>query len=466
VREFDTALKFCKTTAQRDEVTTSQADYFFEKRNYDLAAQHYARTRRPFESVALKFVSAQQPNSLATFLLHRLDRLESSEATKRSLLCTWLVELFLESLNDLEERDASARAETARGAGEQAQARFGVGGASASASASASAAQQAAQPSPEYRQRLQEFHQFLRDHAGDLYLPGDHGRTTIALLEEHGRTSGLLVFAQCVGRHELILEHHVQRASYVRAAKALGALLSSPSAAVDFDMELLYRYSPLLVRKVPHLAVEVWETAMSARGLTVDVARLVPSVAEICAGSFGDAGDGSLAARHQGLQNRSGTAVPFGGLGEFLENSARLVTRFLEETCWKRGGDVSESVHNLLVTLHAVRSQKARARAAAAGAAVPTTDVLLAYLDAQVRISFLIALYFFSLFASIFCLSPAHYRRVGARAASLAHAAPARSRFLRARSPPSPTPPPSPPPLPPPPRPARACARRTSRATM
>ena len=425
VREFDTALRFCKNRyvvkkkrrmtqkyyvtmtglfahfvdsiiihsfyrKQRDAVATAQADYFFKQRNYDLAAQHYARTLRPFESIALKFVEARQPNSVATFLLHRLDQLRAEDATARSMLCVWLVELFLQSLNEIEERDVSAAATASP--------------TTMTALAMHETEDCRSKRSEEFRQRLTEFLRFLRDHAQDLYTPGDHGRTTIALLEEHGRTDALLLFAQAIGRHELVIEHHIQRAGYASAAKAIATLLragssgsgaavgvgiSGPSGGaegggggkgVDFDVEILYRYSPLLVRKVPTLTVAVWESAVQC-GVQLDVSRLVPSVAELMTGVLHDSQDGSLAARRQSLQSQTGELVPNSELATFLRSSDGLIIRFLEVTCWRNAGDVSEAVHNLLVTLKCVRSCADSVKLAAQG--LDGDDVLMAYLQEQ-----------------------------------------------------------------------------------
>jgi hypothetical protein len=306
------------------------------------------------------------------------------------MLCVWLVELFLQSLNEIEERDVSAAATASP--------------TTMTALAMHETEDCRSKRSEEFRQRLTEFLRFLRDHAQDLYTPGDHGRTTIALLEEHGRTDALLLFAQAIGRHELVIEHHIQRAGYASAAKAIATLLragssgsgaavgvgiSGPSGGaegggggkgVDFDVEILYRYSPLLVRKVPTLTVAVWESAVQC-GVQLDVSRLVPSVAELMTGVLHDSQDGSLAARRQSLQSQTGELVPNSELAAFLRSSDGLIIRFLEVTCWRNAGDVSEAVHNLLVTLKCVRSCADSVKLAAQG--LDGDDVLMAYLQEQ-----------------------------------------------------------------------------------
>ena len=54
----------------------NQADHEFERGAFELAALKYAKTRRSFEAVALRFLRAQQRVALRTFLLHKLDSID------------------------------------------------------------------------------------------------------------------------------------------------------------------------------------------------------------------------------------------------------------------------------------------------------------------------------------------------------------------------------------------------------
>ena len=56
--DYEAALSYCSDLAQRDRVLTAQADHEFERGAYDLAALKYAKTRRSFEAVALRFLKA------------------------------------------------------------------------------------------------------------------------------------------------------------------------------------------------------------------------------------------------------------------------------------------------------------------------------------------------------------------------------------------------------------------------
>ena len=54
--DYEAALSYCSDLAQRDRVLTAQADHEFERGAFELAALKYAKTRRSFEAVALRFL--------------------------------------------------------------------------------------------------------------------------------------------------------------------------------------------------------------------------------------------------------------------------------------------------------------------------------------------------------------------------------------------------------------------------
>ncbi|CAG8666814.1 6521_t:CDS:10, partial [Racocetra fulgida] len=61
--------------AQRDEVLTTQADYYFSQCRFLLSATYYAQSTVPFEEVALKFVERDERDALRTYLLKKLEKL-------------------------------------------------------------------------------------------------------------------------------------------------------------------------------------------------------------------------------------------------------------------------------------------------------------------------------------------------------------------------------------------------------
>ncbi|KAI9921944.1 hypothetical protein PsorP6_000712 [Peronosclerospora sorghi] len=80
-RDFEQALGACRNGWERQRVLTAQAYKLFEKREFDCAAVIYAKTTRSFEE--------------------KLKSLSSEEKTQKTVLCSWIVELFLDKFNVL-----------------------------------------------------------------------------------------------------------------------------------------------------------------------------------------------------------------------------------------------------------------------------------------------------------------------------------------------------------------------------
>lgn len=93
---------------------TSQAEYYFRQGKYDLAANYFGKTQRGFEEVTLRFISLNESggrDALKTYLqfdpryiiafktyrylLQKLDNLKAKDATQRTIICTWLTEMYV-----------------------------------------------------------------------------------------------------------------------------------------------------------------------------------------------------------------------------------------------------------------------------------------------------------------------------------------------------------------------------------
>eukprot|EP01050_Picozoa_sp_SAG11_P021680 SAG11_NODE_3906_length_2156_cov_1.129315_1_plen_280_part_10 len=110
--QYEEALVFCKTNAQKDAVLTKQAAKCFEDKNYDSAATYYAKTSMSFEEITLKFVNQEEPEALQTFLLNKLENIGNDDATQLTLICTWLVEIYLDLINKADDDGDPSAAET------------------------------------------------------------------------------------------------------------------------------------------------------------------------------------------------------------------------------------------------------------------------------------------------------------------------------------------------------------------
>ena len=82
--QYNSALEYTRTAAQRDIVTSAQAQSYFDQGRYFQAAQCYSQSSVPFEDVALKFLDVGERDSLRSYLVSRLER------TQKGVSCTWI----------------------------------------------------------------------------------------------------------------------------------------------------------------------------------------------------------------------------------------------------------------------------------------------------------------------------------------------------------------------------------------
>ena len=66
---------------------------------FELAAELFAQQSfSSFEEVALQFVELDQEEALKTFLLKKIENIAPRDKTQRTMICTWLTEIFLHEL--------------------------------------------------------------------------------------------------------------------------------------------------------------------------------------------------------------------------------------------------------------------------------------------------------------------------------------------------------------------------------
>lgn len=89
----------------------AQADYYFHKEDYVRAAQFrrsccltsrlYALTQLSLEEIALQFMDKGARPALKVYLLKKLDEVPPKKKAQRTLLCTWLTEIYLDEINGM-----------------------------------------------------------------------------------------------------------------------------------------------------------------------------------------------------------------------------------------------------------------------------------------------------------------------------------------------------------------------------
>ncbi|KAJ8269898.1 hypothetical protein GJAV_G00108020 [Gymnothorax javanicus] len=226
MNRFDLAKEYCRDRPEcMDIVLAKEAEHCFQSKRYLESAKCYALTQNYFEEIALKFIEAKQEDALKEFLLKKLSSLKSSERTQITLLVTWLTELYLNRLGQLESRDADSS------------------------------------PVQEARQ---EFHDFLGSsrHKECFY----NNRSTIYdLLASHGNVDDMVYFSVIMQDYERVVSHHCQHDNYGAALEVLSK---------HGDQKLFYKFSPVLMQHIPEKVVDAW----IQMGKRLDAKKLIPAL--------------------------------------------------------------------------------------------------------------------------------------------------------------------------------------------
>eukprot|EP00475_Leptophrys_vorax_P001326 TRINITY_DN10707_c0_g1_i1.p1 TRINITY_DN10707_c0_g1~~TRINITY_DN10707_c0_g1_i1.p1 ORF type:complete len:664 (-),score=170.26 TRINITY_DN10707_c0_g1_i1:2071-4062(-) len=223
--QFTEALGYCDA-AQREMVLYAQANHLFERQQYEQAAEILAMSSRTFEEVALKFIQRGATQALKTYLINRLERYveadkdEKQYVTQRIMISTWLVEIFLNQINDL--KDSAQNAET-------------------------------------HAKVVKEFHDFLATYQRHI-----DQETAFHLISSHGLEDEMMHFASLVRDYDKMISYHIAQCEYKKGV----AILNSRDVP-----ELFYRYAPLLFHYEPRLVVD---SLMKVRSL--DPSKFLPAL--------------------------------------------------------------------------------------------------------------------------------------------------------------------------------------------
>lgn len=231
--QFEVALRYAKTARQRDQVLSAQANNFFSNGQYFQAAQAYAHCSATFEEVALKFLDVAERDSLRSYLISRLERTRKTDLTQRMILATWLVEFYLSKCNELDDIVASE---------------------SVSHDVENFRAERAIVED--------DIRQFFETYKNNL-----NKETIYGLIQGHGRTDMYLYYATTIGDFKRVIEHWIIEEEWVKAIEAI----SSQS-----DLELYYRFGPVLMHQAPKETVDSW-----LRQPSLDPLRLIPSFLQL-----------------------------------------------------------------------------------------------------------------------------------------------------------------------------------------
>ncbi|KAJ0027124.1 hypothetical protein NQD34_018124 [Periophthalmus magnuspinnatus] len=225
MKKFDLAKEFCRDRPEcMDMVLAKEAEHWFQNKRYLESAKCYAMTQSYFEEIALKFIEAKQEDALKEFLLKKLNNLKQNERTQMTLLVTWLAELYLNRVGQLES-DCNTVV---------------------------------------FKETRDDFRKFLNNPKYKDCLFNNRG-TIYDLLASHGNVDDMVYFSVVMQDYERVISHYCQHDDFAAALDVLSK---------HCDAKLFYKFSPVLMQHIPKKVVDAW----IQMGKRLDPKRLIPAL--------------------------------------------------------------------------------------------------------------------------------------------------------------------------------------------
>ncbi|RAL10042.1 vacuolar protein sorting protein DigA [Aspergillus homomorphus CBS 101889] len=230
---FDQALKYARTSAQKDAVSTASGDYLADKGRYLEAAAVWGKSSKGFEEVCLTLINRGEHDALRKYLLSQLSTYKKSSSMQRIMVASWLVEVFMTKLNSLDDNIAT-RAELAEGTSTE-------------------------EVKDELSTVRAEFQDFVIRYRSDL-----DKKTAYDIVSSHGREEELLFFATTVNDYNYVLSYWTLREKWAEALNVLQR---------QSDPDVFYKYSSVLMT---HAAAGLVDILM--RQTNLEPERLIPAL--------------------------------------------------------------------------------------------------------------------------------------------------------------------------------------------
>jgi hypothetical protein len=311
--QYDLAEQYAREDWQRDAIWTAAANHYFAQKLYKIAAEIYAKTMRSFEEVALKFMHENATPALMVYLKEKLRIGHFQSEMQPTVLCTWLTELYLSKLNDIE-----AQQQLLQGTAYAQGASYSGKGPSLQAL------------KDQFDSIQEEFKAFLHQYEATLNRP-----TIMGLITSYGRVEEMLEYARVVKAFDVIVAWHIQQHDWSLALQELRQRRLT---------SLLYKHCPALMQHAPDATVN---TLIEFASLDLDPREVLPSLL-----------------RYQALRklamSKPAATQPVKPLAlaqrasdlQHLARGENHAIRFLEYVIHHQGNKDS-AVHNLLIALYA-----------------------------------------------------------------------------------------------------------------
>ena len=226
---YEDAIRFCEQiqSPAYPKVKGMYADYLFASGRSIEAAEAYVRSEKSFEEITLKLMSNRE--ALQRYIEAKLKLLPSEMRSQRTLLATWLLEIYLDNINEkcmTNDEDAVYS-----------------------------------------EHKLQ---QFLVDLQDDL-----DEETTCDILQSHGMIEDWVFFADLRKKYEMVILHHINQYEFKKALNRLDQV--DPNGKEN----LLCKYAPIFMKSEPKRVVDILIGIAKHKKGQVDFKKIIPALMNV-----------------------------------------------------------------------------------------------------------------------------------------------------------------------------------------
>lgn len=266
-KNYEEAVRLAKDAYSRDVAFVAYGDYCMGEKNYKKAAQLLGASSKPFESVTLSFMDAKEYDALQSYLTTKLKTLSKAAHLQRTMLASWIIELYMEKLNSLDDNAAASEEVetginpngTVNGSLESKKSLSAIGSESATV--------------------IKSFQDFVNANNADL-----DKSIVYEIISSHSRREELLFYASAINDRHFVLNYWVR---LERWSEALNVL------QVENDPKLYYKYSTVLLVNAPKATVDTW-----IRNNELEPAKFIPAILSYMQGYRPSGTDSNQAIRY------------------------------------------------------------------------------------------------------------------------------------------------------------------------
>ncbi|KAA8909608.1 hypothetical protein TRICI_004443 [Trichomonascus ciferrii] len=225
--DYEGALSLAKDPYSKDVVSMAYGEELLRRGNYLGAARYLGVSSRPFESAALIFIENKQLDALEQYLSVKLDTVNKGSKMQRTIIASWMIELFMERLNSLDDLSAANSS--------------------------------AAEVQEDLESVRKQYQKFVEQYKGDLDRD-----TVYEIISAHNRKEELLHYASAINDGGFVLSYWTRKENWKEALRVL---------RTENDPRLTYKYATVLLVNDPKETVDTW-----MRISNLEPAKLIPAI--------------------------------------------------------------------------------------------------------------------------------------------------------------------------------------------